>query len=68
MEKFMTFQPMKGKTIEQLRTERESFVKKLEEEGHTIDDSATEEMLVFTPGVQLEGYILEHSDAEKNLE
>ena len=37
--KLMISQPMKGKTQEQIQKEREPFVKKLEEQGHTVVDS-----------------------------
>lgn len=37
--KFMISQPMAGKTIEQIRAEREGAVRLLEERGHTVLDS-----------------------------
>ena len=41
--KLMISQPMKGKTQEQIQKEREPFVKKLEEQGHTVVDSFLKE-------------------------
>lgn len=40
--KIMISQPMKGKTNEQIRKEREKLVKRLEEEGHEIVDTVFE--------------------------
>ena len=37
--KIMISQPMKGKTEEQIRTEREDLVQKLEEEGYEVVDT-----------------------------
>lgn len=37
--KIMISQPMKGKTNEQIRTEREKLVKQLETEGHEVIDT-----------------------------
>lgn len=37
--KVMISQPMRGKTEEQIRTEREELVKKLAEEGHYVADT-----------------------------
>lgn len=37
--KIMISQPMKGKTNEQIRTERAELVKRLEEEGHEVVDT-----------------------------
>ena len=37
--KIMISQPMRGKTEEQIRTERAEIVKKLEEQGHEIIDT-----------------------------
>lgn len=37
--KFMISQPMAGKTIEQIRAEREGAVRLLEARGHTVLDS-----------------------------
>ena len=41
--KVMISQPMKGKTNEQIRKEREKLVKRLEEEGHEVVDTVFEE-------------------------
>lgn len=41
--KFMISQPMAGKTIEQIRAEREGAVRFLEERGHTVIDSVFSE-------------------------
>lgn len=41
--KFMISQPMAGKTIEQIRAEREEAVRFLEERGHTVIDSVFSE-------------------------
>lgn len=40
--KIMISQPMKGKTNEQIRKEREELVKRLEEEGHEVVDTVLE--------------------------
>ena len=37
--KIMISQPMKGKTEEQIRTERENVIKELEAQGHEIIDT-----------------------------
>lgn len=37
--KVMISQPMRGKTTEQIRNEREELVKTLEEEGHEVIDT-----------------------------
>lgn len=37
--KFMISQPMAGKTIEQIRADREGAVRLLEAQGHTVIDS-----------------------------
>lgn len=37
--KIMISQPMRGKTEEQIRIEREELVKKLKEEGHEVVDT-----------------------------
>jgi len=37
--KVMISQPMKGKTTEQVRAEREAVVKSLEAKGHTVNDN-----------------------------
>lgn len=37
--KIMISQPMRGKTEEQIRTEREELVKKLTKEGHEVVDT-----------------------------
>lgn len=37
--KYMISQPMAGKTIEQIRADREGAVRLLEERGHTVLDS-----------------------------
>jgi len=37
--KIMISQPMRGKTEEQIRTERAELIKKLESEGHTVVDT-----------------------------
>ena len=43
--KIMISQPMRGKTNEQIRQEREELVKKLEMQGHKVEDTIfTEEM------------------------
>ena len=41
--KIMISQPMRGKTNEQIRKEREELVKKLEEQGHEVIDTVFEE-------------------------
>ena len=40
--KIMISQPMRGKTIEQIRTEREELVKELEKQGHEVIDTVFE--------------------------
>ena len=41
--KLMISQPMRGKTNEQIRKERENIVKALQEEGHEVIDTVFEE-------------------------
>lgn len=41
--KLMISQPMRGKTNEQIRKEREQLVKKLESEGHEVIDTVINE-------------------------
>lgn len=40
--KIMISQPMRGKTNEQIREEREELVKRLQEEGHEVVDTVFE--------------------------
>lgn len=41
--KVMISQPMKGKTNEEIRLEREDLIEKLEREGHTVIDTIVSE-------------------------
>lgn len=41
--KIMISQPMRGKTNEQIREEREALVKKLQEEGHEVLETVFED-------------------------
>ena len=41
--KIMISQPMRGKTEEQIREEREALVKKLQEEGHEVLETVFED-------------------------
>lgn len=43
--KIMISQPMKGKTNEQIRTERAELVKKLTEQGHEVVDTVFDDFL-----------------------
>ena len=51
--KVMISQPMKGKTTEQVRAEREAVVKSLEAKGHTVVDTVFTDTPPETDNVSL---------------